>query len=166
MAESDSSVCGENRGDEEPLSQGLRCAIWQTHLWRQWRRCSMNVSLLQEEELHVTKKTPVMKILVSGVVFVTIMEIVVMDVVVVGVLVMRTGVPEMILLMVAVFALMMKLNHMAAMKRNLIMMLKIPLHMVDGLTGVLIVNVLLLKIGDIIVVIFIMMTRIILLGSS
>jgi hypothetical protein len=118
----------------------------------------MNVSLLQEEELHVTKKNPVMKILVSGVVFVTIMEMVMMDVVVVGVLVMRTGVPEMIVLMVAVFTLMMKLNHMAAMKRNFMMMTKIPLHMVDGLTGILIIDVLILKIGDIIVVIVIMMT--------
>jgi hypothetical protein len=126
----------------------------------------MNVSLLQEEELHVTKKNPVMKILVSGVVFVTIMEMVMMDVVVVGVLVMRTGVPEMIVLMVAVFTLMMKLNHMAAMKRNFMMMTKIPLHMVDGLTGILIIDVLILKIGDIIVVIVIMMTRIILLVPS
>jgi hypothetical protein len=126
----------------------------------------MNVSLLQEEELHVTKKNPVMKILVSGVVFVTIMEMVMMDVVVVGVLVMRTGVPEMIVLMVAVFTLMMKLNHMAAMKRKFMMMTKIPLHMVDGLTGILIIDVLILKIGDIIVVIVIMMTRIILLVPS
>jgi hypothetical protein len=90
-----------------------------------------------------------------------------MDVVVVGVLVWRTGVPEMIVLMVAMFALMMKLNHMAAMKRNLMMMtMKIPLHMVEGLIGVLIIDVLILKVGDIIVVIVIMMTRIILLVSS
>jgi hypothetical protein len=131
----------------------------------------MNISLLQEEELHVTKKNPVLKILVSGVVFVTIMEMVVMDVVVVGVLVMRTSMHEMIVLMVTVFALMMKLNHMAAMKRNLMMMMmmmmmKIPLHMVEGLTGVVITDVLILKIGDIIVVVVIMMTRIILLVSS
>jgi hypothetical protein len=133
----------------------------------------MNISLLQEEELHVTKKNPVLKILVSGVVFVTIMEMVVMDVVVVGVLVMRTSMHEMIVLMVTVFALMMKLNHMAVMKRNLMMMMmmmmmmmKIPLHMVEGLTGVVITDVLILKIGDIIVVVVIMMTRIILLVSS
>jgi hypothetical protein len=127
----------------------------------------MNVSLLQEEELHITKKNPMMKILVSGMVFVTIMEMVVMHMVVVGVLVMRTDVQEMIVLMVAVFALMMKLNYMAAMKRNLMMMtMKIPLHMVEGLTGIVITNVLILKIGEIIVDVVIMMTRIILLVSS
>jgi hypothetical protein len=127
----------------------------------------MNVSLLQEEELHITKKNPMMKILVSGMVFVTIMEMVVMHMVVVGVLVMRTDVQEMIVLMVAVFALMMKLNYMAAMKRNLMMMMmKIPLHMVEGLTGIVITNVLILKIGEIIVDVIIMMTRIILLVSS
>jgi hypothetical protein len=127
----------------------------------------MNVSLLQEEELHITKKNPMMKILVSGMVFVNIMEMVVMHMVVVGMLVMRTDVQEMIVLMVAVFALMMKLNHMAAMKRNLMMMMmKIPLHMVEGLTGIVITNVLILKIGEIIVDVVIMMTRIILLVSS
>jgi uncharacterized protein YllA (UPF0747 family) len=82
-------------------------------------------------------------------------------------LVMRTDVQEMIVLMVAVFALMMKLNYMAAMKRNLMMMtMKIPLHMVEGLTGIVITNVLILKIGEIIVDVVIMMTRIILLVSS
>jgi hypothetical protein len=87
--------------------------------------------------------------------------------VVVGMLVMRTDVQEMIVLMVAVFALMMKLNYMAAMKRNLMMMMmKIPLHMVEGLTGIVITNVLILKIGEIIVDVIIMMTRIILLVSS
>jgi hypothetical protein len=127
----------------------------------------MNVSLLQEEELHITKKNPMMKILVSGMVFVNIMEMVVMHMVVVGMLVMRTDVQEMIVLMVAVFALMMKLNYMAAMKRNLMMMMmKIPLHMVEGLTGIVITNVLILKIGEIIVDVVIMMTRIILLVSS
>jgi hypothetical protein len=127
----------------------------------------MNVSLLQEEELHITKKNPMMKILVSGMVFVNIMEMVVMHMVVVGMLVMRTDVQEMIVLMVAVFALMMKLNYMAAMKRNLMMMMmKIPLHMVEGLTGIVITNVLILKIGEIIVDVIIMMTRIILLVSS
>jgi hypothetical protein len=60
--------------------------------------------------------------------------------------------------MVAVFALMMKLNHMAAMKRNLMMMMKIPSHMVEGLTGVVITDMWILKIGDTIVVVVIMMT--------
>jgi hypothetical protein len=48
----------------------------------------MNVFLLRDEELHITMMNPVMKILVSGVVFVTIFKVVVMIVVVEGVLVM------------------------------------------------------------------------------
>jgi hypothetical protein len=83
----------------------------------------MNVFLLRDEELHITMMNPVMKILVSGVVFVTIFKVVVMIVVVEGVLVMRISVQEVIVIMIVVFALMMKMNLRAAMRS--IMMMRI-----------------------------------------
>jgi hypothetical protein len=90
----------------------------------------MNVFLLRDEELHITMMNPVMKILVSSVVFVTIFKAVVMILVVEGVLVMRTGVQEVIAIMIVVFALMMKMNLKAAVRRSM-MMMRILLHTVD-----------------------------------
>jgi hypothetical protein len=92
----------------------------------------MNVFLLQDEELHITMMNPVMKILVSGMVFVTIFKVVVVIVVVEGVLVMSIGVQEVIVIMIVVFALMMKMNLRPAMRRS-IMMMRILLHTVDYL---------------------------------
>jgi hypothetical protein len=46
------------------------------------------------------------------------------------------------------------------------LMMKIPLVVVGGLTGVIIIDVLILKIGDFTAVVVIMMTPIILLVSS
>jgi hypothetical protein len=90
----------------------------------------MNVFLLQDEELHITMMNPVMKILVSGMVFVTIFKVVVVIVVVEGVLVMSIGVQEVIVIMIVVFALMFRLR--AAMRMS-IMMMRILLHTVDYL---------------------------------
>jgi hypothetical protein len=90
----------------------------------------MNVFLVRDEGLHITMMNPVMKILVSSVVFVTIFKAVVMILVVEGVLVMRTGVQEVIAIMIVVFALMMKMNLKAAVRRSMTMM-RILLHTVD-----------------------------------
>jgi cell division protein FtsX len=49
----------------------------------------MNVFLVRDEELHIIMMNPVMKILVSSAVFVTIFEVVVMIMVVEGMLDMR-----------------------------------------------------------------------------
>jgi hypothetical protein len=67
----------------------------------------------------------------SPTVFVNIFKVVVMIVVVEGVLVMRIGVQEVIVIMIAVFTLMMKMNLRAAMRS--IMMMRILLHTVDHL---------------------------------
>jgi hypothetical protein len=91
----------------------------------------MNVFLLQDEELHITMMNPVMKILVSGMVFVTIFKVVVVIVVVEGVLVMRIGMQGVIVIMIVVFALMIKMNLRAAMRS--MMMMRILLHIVDHL---------------------------------
>jgi hypothetical protein len=65
-------------------------------------------------------------------VFVTIFKVVVVIVVVEGVLVMSIGVQEVIVIMIVVFALMMKMNLRPAMRRS-IMMMRILLHTVDYL---------------------------------
>jgi hypothetical protein len=91
----------------------------------------MNIFLLQDEELHITMMNPVMKILVSGMVFVTIFKVVVVIVVVEGVLVMRIGMQGVIVIMIVVFALMIKMNLRAAMRS--MMMMRILLHIVDHL---------------------------------
>jgi hypothetical protein len=94
----------------------------------------MNVFLLRGEGLHITVMNPVMKILVSSVVFVTIFKVVVMIMVVEGVLVMRIGVQEVIVIMIVVFALMMKMNLREAIRRSMMMMMmRILLHTVDHL---------------------------------
>jgi hypothetical protein len=111
----------------------------------------MNVFLLQDEELHITMMNPVMKILVSGMVFVTIFKVVVVIVVVEGVLVMSIGVQEVIVIMIVVFALMMKMNLRAAMRRSM-MMMRILLHIVDHLNVIENVIVLLVMMVTIIVV--------------
>jgi hypothetical protein len=111
----------------------------------------MNVFLLQDEELHITMMNPVMKILVSGMVFVTIFNVVVMIMVVEGVLVMRIGVQEVIVIMIVVFALMMKMNLRVAMRRSM-MMMRILLHTVDHLNVTENVVVLLVMMVTIVVI--------------
>jgi hypothetical protein len=111
----------------------------------------MNVFLLRDEELHITMINPVMKILVSSVVFVTIFKVVVMIVVVEGVLVMRIGVKEVIVIMIVMFALMMKMNLRAAMRKSTMMMI-ILLHTVDHLNVTENVVVLLVMMVKIVVV--------------
>jgi uncharacterized RDD family membrane protein YckC len=90
----------------------------------------MNVFLPRDDELHITMMNLVMKILVSGIVFVTIFKVVVM--VVEGVLVMRIGVQEVIMIMIVVFAFMVKLTLRAAMRKSM-MMMRIRLCTVDHL---------------------------------
>jgi hypothetical protein len=110
----------------------------------------MNVFLLQDEELHITMMNPVMKILVSGMVFVTIFKVVVVIVVVEGVLVMRIGMQGVIVIMIVVFALMIKMNLRAAMRS--MMMMRILLHIVDHLNVTENVAVLLVMMVTIVVV--------------
>jgi hypothetical protein len=121
---------GNDGDDEPPVTQAKMCNVANS-LLRQWRGCLMNVFLLRDEELHITMMNLVTRILVSGVVFVTILKVVVMIVVVEGVLVMRIGVQEVIVIMVAVFASMMKMNLRVAMRS--MMMMRILLHTVDHL---------------------------------
>jgi hypothetical protein len=108
----------------------------------------MNVFLLQDEELHITVMNPVMTILVTGMVFVTIFKVVV---VVEGVLVMSIGVQEVIVIMIVVFALMMKMNLRVAMRRSM-MMMRILLHTVDHLNVTENVVVLLVMMVTIVVI--------------
>jgi hypothetical protein len=110
----------------------------------------MNVFLLQDEELHITMMNPVMKILVSDMVFVTIFKVVVVIVVVEGVLVMRIGMQGVIVIMIVVFALMIKMNLRAAMRS--MMMMRILLHIVDHLNVTENVAVLLVMMVTIVVV--------------
>lgn len=114
----------------------------------------MNVFLLWVEGIdNINMKNLVMKIQVSGMIFMTALEVVVMVMVVVGVLVMKTSVQEVIVDMVAVFALMMKMNLKAAMRRDL-MMMRILLQTIGGLNVIEItIMVLVMMVNNIVVAI-------------
>jgi hypothetical protein len=83
-------------------------------------------------------------------VFVTIIKVVVVIVVVEGVLVMRIGMQGVIVIMIVVFALMIKMNLRAAMRS--MMMMRILLHIVDHLNVTENVAVLLVMMVTIVVV--------------
>jgi hypothetical protein len=68
-----------------------------------------------------------------------------------GVLVMRIGVQEVIVIMIVVFALMMKMNLRVAMRRSM-MMMRILLHTVDHLNVTENVVVLLVMMVTIVVI--------------
>jgi hypothetical protein len=151
MVGSDSSVRGGNHGDDEPPVSRAEMHNMANSFVEAMERMLNERLLAARRRAPIATMNPVMKILVSGVVFVTIFNVVVMIMVVEGVLVMRIGVQEVIVIMIVVFALMMKMNLRAAMRRS-IMMVRILLHTVDHLNVTENVIVLLVMMVTIVVV--------------
>jgi hypothetical protein len=151
MVGSDSSVRGGNHGDDEPPVSRAEMHNMANSFVEAMERMLNERLLAARRRVPIATMNPVMKILVSGVVFVTIFNVVVMIMVVEGVLVMRIGVQEVIVIMIVVFALMMKMNLRVAMRRSM-MMMRILLHTVDHLNVTENVVVLLVMMVTIVVI--------------
>jgi len=151
-----------------PMSHGLRCATWQTRWWRQWRGCLTLVFPWREVEDHIvvmkkiTGRSLVMRILVLAMDLIA-SAMAMEDMVVVVVLILIISVVAVVHMDV-VYDLKMKSLNTMIMKD--LMMMKILLHMAEGLSDVIITDVLILKIGIIIVVVVIEMTQTTLLESN
>jgi hypothetical protein len=122
MAGSDSSVCGGNHGDDEPLVSRAEMRNMANLLVEAMER-------MLDERLPAARRRAPHHHDESGVEnssfrrgFCDHFKVAVMIVVVECVLVMRIGVQEVIVIMIVVFALMMKMNLKAALRRSIMMM--------------------------------------------
>jgi hypothetical protein len=158
-----------------PLSHGLNYVMWLIHLWRQWRGCLMRVFPWREAEGHlalmktIIERNLEMRILVSAMDSI-ISGMAVEDMVVVAVLILMISVVAVVYMGIVHIGVMydLKMKSLTTMmKRKGLMVTKIPSVMAGNLSGVgIIAGMLILKIGDIAVVIGSMKNRTILLVSS
>ena len=151
-----------------PLSHGLKCATWQTRWWRRWRGCLTLIFPRREAEGHIVVTNKIIGRSLVMRILVLVMDLIASamameDMVVVVVLILIISV-VVVVHMDVVYDLKMKSLNTMTMKD--LMMMKILLHMAEGLSDVIITDVLILKIGIIIVVIIIEMTQTTLLESN
>jgi hypothetical protein len=142
----------------------LNYANLETHFWKPWRGCSMNIFLQMVEEIHNSKmKNLVMRIQVLGIIFMNFLELVMEVVVVVGMLVVTIGMDEDVVVVV-MYTLDMMMRYIVILMMHL-MRMKILLQIMEGLNITMIIVVVLPMMEDIIII-AIGIIRITLLESS